>query len=181
LNISTGLAKNLRLVFETLDMKEVIFYIGFCILLINCSSTKAPVVPSEEIDSSSTTHNSAQPIEGYSDSSRIASLNGAWLLTNMPGNDNNWNRVPELTLAVGEGKFSGNTGCNSMSGRFRVNDESMSFDDEIIMTKMACTGAYNEQVFLSNLLRIDNYIINDSSLQLRQLDTVKLVFRRKPI
>lgn len=162
-------------------MKVVLFYCGFCLLLVNCKTTKMPVDETPSPASPSIESSVTQQAQSIVDSNRTGRLNGTWLLTKMPGNDNDWSRVPELNLDLQEGTFTGNTGCNSMSGRFRVSNEEVSFDDEIVMTKMACQGRYNEQAFLSNLLRINNFIITDSALQLRQLDTVKLVFRRKPV
>jgi heat shock protein HslJ len=122
-----------------------------------------------------------QPADTSTIMTQAIGLTGIWELRSMPGSANDWRRIPTLVLDVNSGTFTGNTGCNSMSGRFVAQGTSVVFDNEIIITKMGCTGKYDENVFLKNLLMIDNYKINDTMLQLRKLDTIKMSFKRQPI
>ncbi|WP_207497102.1 META domain-containing protein [Aridibaculum aurantiacum] len=160
-------------------MKSLLFTVAFGIFFTTCSTSEnnTTSVGAEALDTPTTAINSEQR-----DTARKPSvLSGEWQLTAMPGHASNWNKVPILHLDVDSAAFYGNTGCNTISGRFLVRGASITFDNEIMTTKMACTGAYKEQVFLDNLLRVNNYSINDTALHLRQLDTVKMIFKRRPI
>ncbi len=44
------------------------------------------------------------------------------------------------------GRFTGNTGCNSMSGNFVKKEDGLLFNEDIITTKKACED-YNEKTF----------------------------------
>jgi heat shock protein HslJ len=56
-----------------------------------------------------------------------------------------------------EAKFSGNTGCNRMSGTYFIADSTtIHFSEKMITTRMFCAG-YNESAFLQNLLRVDGF------------------------
>ncbi len=88
-----------------------------------------------------------------------------------------WKRTPTLVLSAGKMVFSGNTGCNSMSGIFHFNNTSIQFDRNIITSKMSC-NEYDETAFLSALKKADSYMLNGNMLELKQGSTTLLTFKR---
>ena len=92
-----------------------------------------------------------------------AGLAGKWYLQAVLASDTATGRNPEINFDVRHGHFSGNTGCNSMRGSFRVTDSTISFSEQVITTKMMCVG-YNEDAFLKNLIRCDGYKIQNGVL-----------------
>ena len=82
---------------------------------------------------------------------------GKWQLIPAMDSDTANGHFPEIQIDTKESKFSGNTGCNRMSGTFFASDTaSIQFSDKMITTRMFCSG-YNESAFLQNLLRVNNY------------------------
>ena len=75
-------------------------------------------------------------------------LGGGWYLQPVLASDTAAGRVAFLQFDPGKTHFSGNTGCNPMGGMFwfSKNDSSLSFNDKMITTKMACPG-YDEHSF----------------------------------
>lgn len=89
-----------------------------------------------------------------------------------------WERLPELNLMADLGIFTGSTGCNSMSGSFNFNGNDIKVDPMIRTSKMACFE-YDENDFLNDLLKADNYSLNGNKLELKQGATTLLSFSRK--
>jgi heat shock protein HslJ len=77
-------------------------------------------------------------------------------------------------------RFSGNAGCNKMSGNYTASAKMLTFD-EVISTRMACLDARaNERE--SQLLRLLNnhtyaYDVNGATLQLKDSGKVILQFK----
>jgi heat shock protein HslJ len=105
-------------------------------------------------------------------------LNGAWQLQTLWGAESNWQVAPEIIFDFENKKFTGNTGCNSMSGKFSIYASYITIDKEIITTKMACDN-YNEQRFLDLLLKVNRYTAEDNILELSQNDIVLLTFIKR--
>lgn len=76
------------------------------------------------------------------------------------------------------GIFTGNTGCNSMSGSFNFNGSDIKVDKRIRTSKMACND-YDESMFIGALLKADNYSLNNGLLELKQGTTTLMSFKRK--
>jgi heat shock protein HslJ len=93
------------------------------------------------------------------------SLSGSWYLVPVLPTDTGAGRTPQLNFNLADKTFTGNTGCNSMSGSFDYTDSSLVFNERIMMTKMACTG-YNEGAFVKSLLRTNRFRFQDSLLVL---------------
>lgn len=91
---------------------------------------------------------------------------------------NYWQRLPEVKIMANLGIFTGNTGCNSMSGSFNFNGSDLKVDKRIRTSKMACND-YDESVFINDLLKADNYSINNGMLEFKQGNTTLLSFKRK--
>ena len=87
--------------------------------------------------------------------------------------------IAEIQIDVKESKFSGNTGCNKMSGTFFAEDSaSIHFSEKMITTRMFCSG-YNESAFLQNLLRVNNYKFRKGMLIFSVGDIEVLRWKRK--
>ncbi len=91
----------------------------------------------------------------YKEKWYLSALEGEWYLLPAPDNDTT-GRIPEIRFDTQQSRFSGTTGCNRVSGSFRITDSSLHFSDKMIMTRMFCPEV-NETAFLQNLLRIDGY------------------------
>lgn len=86
-----------------------------------------------------------------------AKMNGKWTLIPAMDSDTASGHIPDIQFDVKEGKFSGNTGCNRMTGSYIVTDSNtIHFSKKMVTTRLFCAG-YNESAFLQNLIRIDNY------------------------
>lgn len=105
-------------------------------------------------------------------------LEGAWQLQPVLPSDTATGRIPTLVFDLKSKKFQGNTGCNNMSGNFYTESDSLSFSEQIIMTKMACPG-YNEQGFIESLTKTNRYKIDKAVLQLMQEQTILSKWIRK--
>jgi heat shock protein HslJ len=109
-------------------------------------------------------------------------LAGMWFLMPVLPSDTATGRIPTLRLELAKTHFSGNTGCNTMSGGFYFSDRdsSLSFSDKIITTRMACQG-YNEQAFLKSLRQTGHYRLRNGVLTLLSDDHAELSrWIRKP-
>ncbi|MCY7422562.1 MAG: META domain-containing protein [Chitinophagaceae bacterium] len=91
---------------------------------------------------------------------------------------NYWQRVPEMKIMADLGIFTGNTGCNSMSGSFNFSGNDIKVNPKIRTSKMACND-YDESAFLNSLVKVDNYNIINDMLELKQGNTTVLTFKRK--
>lgn len=102
------------------------------------------------------------------DTSTIA---GTWYLMPVLSSDTAAGKLPTLNFELTEGRFSGNNGCNAMSGSFFIKEDALRFGDNVVSTKMACPG-YNEKLFVNNLLKTNRFMIKDGVLQLMYNTTI---------
>ncbi len=105
-------------------------------------------------------------------------LSGTWQLEMVFASDNHWPKAPFLNFDVKNKTYSGNSGCNSISGKFIINESYLAFDKNIISTKMSCQGNY-EKTFLSALLKINRFTIIKDEMELGQGEIVLIRFKRK--
>jgi heat shock protein HslJ len=109
-------------------------------------------------------------------------LDGSWYLQPVLPSDTATGKRPTIEFNIKKAHFAGNTGCNSMSGKyyFSITDSSISFSDKIVMTRMACTG-YNEKAFVKSLLLTTHFKIRNGVLILLAEDNTELSrWERKP-
>lgn len=99
------------------------------------------------------------------------SLAGRWLLQPKLASDTASGKLPEITFLPEEARFTGNNGCNSMSGRFVRHADTLVFDERVLSTKMACMG-YNEKPFMDNLLRTNRFKVENGVLTLLNNETI---------
>ena len=95
--------------------------------------------------------------------------------------DNNWTNAPSININLKDKSFSGNGGCNSLSGKFIINESYFAFDKNIISTKMACANQkanQYEKSFLPVLLKVNRYNLNSDELEFRQGEIVLMKFSR---
>ena len=92
-------------------------------------------------------------------------LDGKWFLQPVLPSDTATGRVPYIAFDVKKSRFSGNTGCNDMSGKVTILGKSLGFDSNIITTKKACPG-YNEATFIKSLLLTNGYKFDNGVLVL---------------
>jgi heat shock protein HslJ len=100
-----------------------------------------------------------------------STLNGTWYLIPVLASDTAAGNLPVLTFDLKKKQFSGNDGCNEISGKFVTADDKLTFSDNIKGVKIECKG-YDEKAFLHNLLLTSNYKIEDSTLSLMNGKTV---------
>jgi heat shock protein HslJ len=96
---------------------------------------------------------------------------GNWQLQPVLASDTASGKIPTLNFDLLHHKFTGNTGCNSMSGSFVLKGDALSFAEQIIITRMACPG-YNEKAFLENFTKTNRYQIKNGTLQLMYNTTI---------
>lgn len=84
--------------------------------------------------------------------------------------------LPVLEIYVEEERVHGNTGCNILDGKIKIEKSKISFSD-IITTKMFCPAS-GETKFLSALTTIDNYKIEKMKLFLFEGEDEKMVFKK---
>ena len=65
-------------------------------------------------------------------------LDGRWELQLLFASESTWPKPPFINIDLDHKTFSGNSGCNSISGKFAVGAENyIAFDKNFISTKMA--------------------------------------------
>lgn len=94
-----------------------------------------------------------------------AGLAGEWWLQPALPSDTATGHIPYIVFNLEQKTFKGFTGCNQMSGKFRVSANVIAFDRNVSLTRVACEG-YNEKEFVANLLRVNGYQISDGVLTL---------------
>jgi heat shock protein HslJ len=105
-------------------------------------------------------------------------LAGTWVLQPVLASDTASGRLPSLTFDLASKKFTGNTGCNGMSGHFFMKGDSLAFSEQMVMTRKACEG-YNEKAFIDNLSKTNRYKIVEGVLQLMSDQTILSKWTRK--
>ena len=100
-----------------------------------------------------------------------ATIAGNWQLQPVLASDTAAGKIPQLNFDLKTNKFSGNTGCNAITGTFVINQDALNFKENMASTKMACPG-YNEQIFLDNLFKTNRYLIKNGVLQLMYNTTI---------
>lgn len=119
-----------------------------------------------------TGNNSSQPSDTSTASTAIApsirdttTLGGRWYLQPVLPSDTAAGKLPWLDLNLDLSRFTGNTGCNSMHGKFYFSktDSSLAFSDKIAIAKVACPG-FNEASFLKSLRNTARYKLRHDTL-----------------
>jgi heat shock protein HslJ len=112
------------------------------------------------------------------DAANDTTIAGVWVLQPVLSSDTAAGRLPQLNFNPGSKKFTGNTGCNDISGSFFISKDSLAFNEHIIATRKMCEG-YNEKAFIDNLTKTNHYKIVDGVLQLMSEQTILSKWTRK--
>ena len=158
-------------------MKNILLFIVGAIFL----ACNAPVKEGASSNDSSTVASNADSIPSpdsipLKDTTTLA---GQWFLMPVLPGDTAAGRLPRLQFNTLANKFTGNSGCNSMSGSYEITDTSLNFSERILLTKMACPG-YNEEAFIKSLLRTNRYKFENGMLVLMFDQTELSRWTRKP-
>lgn len=108
-----------------------------------------------------------------------AELNGTWILVSVALNTQMISVAEEFgaTIELNNGTITGNGGCNSLSGTYTADANTIAFG-VLTMTEIGCPGALElETTFVGLLTRADSYSIENGVLILRA-GTEELAFRR---
>lgn len=107
-------------------------------------------------------------------------LNDIWALEEIQGaavTVNDFGReIPVLEFHMADGKVMGNSGCNQLSGTYRIDGNEIFFGP-MISTKMACMGN-GEQRFLEALNKAKMFKIENLKLYLLDGDVETLQFKK---
>ena len=101
-----------------------------------------------------------------------------WVLTEMKGVPvqlSGGRRDAYINFEAAEKRFTGNGGCNQISGNYSLDKKNIHFG-EVISTKMSCPDIEFENTFLSILNSIDHYEQRGNDLLLKKKKDVLLRF-----
>jgi len=104
-----------------------------------------------------------------------------WVLTEMKGVPvqlSGGRKDAYINFEVSEKKFTGNGGCNHISGNYNLDKSTIHFS-EVISTKMSCEDMAFENSFLSTLNNVDRYEARGNDLLLKRKKEVLLVLSSK--
>lgn len=107
-----------------------------------------------------------------------ATISGIWILMPVLASDTATGKAAFIDFDIAKGTFTGNTGCNNMTGKFTVNGTMLQFKDPAVDSKNNCQG-YNEDAFMANLIKINNFKMDNGVLQLMTDQTIVSKWVRK--
>ncbi|HWB28663.1 MAG TPA: META domain-containing protein [Chitinophagaceae bacterium] len=107
-----------------------------------------------------------------------SNISGTWKLMPVLASDTASGKLAILQFNTSANSFIGNTGCNSISGKFNMSGNMLSFSEQEITTKNVCPG-YNEEAFVANLLKVNHFKIENGVLELMVDQTVLSKWVRK--
>ena len=113
----------------------------------------------------------------------LDNLNGYWVMTLFPAATKAMAEVftmktPDLQLDVPNRKVSGTTGCNRITGPFTIDGDEFKFGN-LATTRMGCP-AYDENIFLDAMGKVNRFRLNNEQLSLYQDSTLLMTFVKKP-
>jgi heat shock protein HslJ len=87
-------------------------------------------------------------------------------------------RDAHIVFEVAEKRFRGNGGCNQVNGNYTLDKREIHFTD-VVATKMSCEDIDFENVFLTELGKVDRYEVNGNELRLKRRQETLLVLRSR--
>jgi len=116
----------------------------------------------------------------------VSKLDGTWELNYISGPRIAFeglypNKKPTIVFDSKESRVSGNSSCNSYTGKWSVDGNKIDFTQPMVMTKMACMDGQGEQTYMSTLEKITSYDITDDgkTLNLMSGDVAMMRFTKK--
>ena len=139
-----------------------------CLFILSACQSPGDGNATQQKDSASTAAASPQAPD-------TSTLGGRWYLQPVLPSDTATGRTPWIDFDLAMTRFTGNSGCNSMHGKFYFGktDSSLSFADKIAIGRMACPG-YNEPAFLKSLKSTARYRFQNGILILVGEDRAEL-------
>ncbi|WP_442589075.1 META domain-containing protein [Pedobacter sp. AW31-3R] len=116
-------------------------------------------------------------------SSDLSKLGGTWQLDYISGPRIAFNglypgKIPQMAFDIQGKRVSGNSSCNGFSGKLVADDTSISFNEPLASTKMACPGE-GEAIFFETLKKVNKYTITgDTTLNFLSGDIAIMRFRK---
>ena len=104
-----------------------------------------------------------------------------WVLTEMKGVPvqlSGGRRDAFINFDANEKRFTGNGGCNQISGKYRLDKNNIHFS-EVVSTKMSCEDIAFENSFLAILNSVNKYEMRRNDLLLKRKKEVVLVLSAK--
>lgn len=108
-------------------------------------------------------------------------LNGSWELDYIAAQAISFDSLykekkPMLIFNTDKNELSGNSSCNSFSGKIKITANTIDFGGPLAMTMMACPGN-GEKIFLDALQSANRYSVNESGLTLIKDDMAIMHFK----
>ena len=113
----------------------------------------------------------------------LSLLQDSWVLTRIQGDTvsggSNTKSVPRLDITLTQGRVTGTTGCNQLSGPVRADTRQIQFGP-LVTTKMACIDAsgLTEKNLLAALAQPMTYRVERGTLTLYHAGRPSLIFRK---
>ena len=105
-----------------------------------------------------------------------------WVVTEMkqvPVQLSGTNRDAYLEFSATEKRFTGNGGCNRISGNYLPDKKSSIHFSEVLSTKMSCPDIAFENTFLALLNKTNRYEITGTTMLLKDGNEVLLILERR--
>jgi heat shock protein HslJ len=119
-------------------------------------------------------------------SDAVSKLDGTWELNYISGPRITFeglypNKKPTIVFDSKENRVSGNSSCNSYTGKLSIDGNKTDFTQPMIMTKMMCEDGQGEQTYMNTLQKITSYHITDDgkTLNLVSGDIAMMRFTKK--
>ena len=84
--------------------------------------------------------------------------------------------IPLIRFDTKQNIVSGNNGCNSFTGKFNINGNTIDFKGPMTATKMYCEGQ-GENVFMQNLGKSNSFVIAKDGKELQLMEKNSLLMR----
>lgn len=114
----------------------------------------------------------------------LLQLEGEWVLNFISGPRIAFDglypeKKPEIRFDIAERHMSGFSGCNNFNGTFNATKHTISFPNEIAMTRMICPNMQGESTFMDILKSIDNWSVQGTTLQFNAGPVMMMRFDKK--
>jgi len=83
-----------------------------------------------------------------------------------------------LSFAPADKRFTGNAGCNSINGNYKIDNSKIYFSD-IISTKMSCPDIAFETTFLQTLDKVNRFEVSGNTILLKRDNDVLVIVREQ--
>ena len=85
-------------------------------------------------------------------------------------------KTPQLQFSKADGKLTGNTGCNNLTGTFSISGDGAMKFGALATTRMACLGPNLENVFTAVINRTNKFAVSNTLLLLYDNESLLAIF-----